>query len=346
MALPSSESKESGSRHLAYCRKQKSLGLLCTNFLSLYNQDGVETIGLDDAASRLGVERRRIYDIVNVLESVGVLARKAKNRYSWKGFGGVPKALQDLKEEGLRENTIASDGNNHAIVSDYEEDERISNPFIDKMNRKNRKEKSLGLLTQNFIKLFLCSSADLISLEEAARILLGDAHDSTMMRTKVRRLYDIANVLSSMNFIEKIHHPETRKPAFRWLGIRGKPENGSENAFLRNESKKRVFGTEITNTCFKKSKVALSTDGYANQITKTQMQVKCEVAKNDVDPINLEQDSRESSKNYQFGPFAPVSVSKVGNAEMNKVKPIHDWEGLASIYRPEYHNQGIIYDSL
>ncbi|KAG9147792.1 hypothetical protein Leryth_003411 [Lithospermum erythrorhizon] len=60
---------DSGS---TYCRKQKSLGLLCSNFLNLYNREGVDTVGLDDAATRLGVERRRIYDIVNVLESVGV----------------------------------------------------------------------------------------------------------------------------------------------------------------------------------------------------------------------------------------------------------------------------------
>ena len=26
-----------------------------------------------------------------------VLARKAKNKYSWKGFAAVPKALQELK---------------------------------------------------------------------------------------------------------------------------------------------------------------------------------------------------------------------------------------------------------
>lgn len=40
--------------------------------MALYDRDDVEAVGLDDAARRLGVERRRIYDIVNVLESVGV----------------------------------------------------------------------------------------------------------------------------------------------------------------------------------------------------------------------------------------------------------------------------------
>jgi hypothetical protein len=63
-----------------YNRKDKSLGLLCDNFLREYGQES--EVCLDQAAKRLGVERRRIYDIVNVLESVEVVSKKAKNRCS------------------------------------------------------------------------------------------------------------------------------------------------------------------------------------------------------------------------------------------------------------------------
>jgi hypothetical protein len=35
---------------------------------------------------------------------------------------------------------------------------------------------------------------------------------------QVRRLYDIANILASLNVIEKTHLADSRKPAFKWLG--------------------------------------------------------------------------------------------------------------------------------
>ncbi|OIT27372.1 PREDICTED: E2F transcription factor-like E2FE [Nicotiana attenuata] len=354
MSLASDPSKDSRS---TYCRKQKSLGLLCSNFLSLYNREGIETIGLDDAARRLGVERRRIYDIVNVLESIGVLARKAKNRYSWKGFGAIPWTLQQLKEEGLKENVSGFDGSSSAKGSDDDDDDSDSKPIVlshtETLNPNsnsaaasksdNRREKSLGLLTQNFVKLFLCTDVDMICLDEAAKILLGDGRPPAMTRTKVRRLYDIANVLSSMKFIEKTHHPETRKPAFRWLGMRERSDDKSVDTLGATESKKRVFGTELTNTTIKRSRGALPMDGISDEATRKQLliEVKCENLENEIHCPKQEPGLTASKKSYHFGPFAPPSLAQAEASDADRMKRVHDWESLASTYRPQYHNQAL-----
>ncbi|KAL5650902.1 hypothetical protein ACJX0J_036360 [Zea mays] len=54
-----------------------------TSFMVLYNRDNVESIGLDEAAKCLSVERRRIYDIVNVLEGVGNFISALHILLSW-----------------------------------------------------------------------------------------------------------------------------------------------------------------------------------------------------------------------------------------------------------------------
>ena len=39
------------------------------------------------------------------------------------------------------------------------------------------------------------------------------------MKTKVRRLYDICNVLSSLGMLTKVKLANTSKPAFKWHGV-------------------------------------------------------------------------------------------------------------------------------
>lgn len=55
-----------------------------------------------------------------------------------------------------------------------------------------------------------------MSLEEAARILL-QTDNSVLVKTKIRRLYDIVNVFKSIGLVEKASMPN-KKPGFQWLG--------------------------------------------------------------------------------------------------------------------------------
>jgi len=55
-----------------------------------------ELISIDEMAATLGVKRRRIYDIVNVLEGLSIVTRVHHSHYTWNGEDGVAKALADL----------------------------------------------------------------------------------------------------------------------------------------------------------------------------------------------------------------------------------------------------------
>ncbi|KAK2504184.1 hypothetical protein MC885_012814 [Smutsia gigantea] len=247
-------------------RKQKSLGLLCQKFLARYPSYPLltekTTISLDEVAVSLvfavpkaassesallmeqllaSVERRRIYDIVNVLESLHLVSRVAKNQYGWHGRHSLPKtlrALQRLGEEQKYGEQMAHLQQKELGVMEYKFGERrkdgypdaqdqqfldFSEPDCPSSSANSRKDKSLRIMSQKFVMLFLVSKTKVVTLDVAAKILIEqrqDTLDHSKFKTKVRRLYDIANVLTSLALIKKVHVTEERgrKPAFKWIG--------------------------------------------------------------------------------------------------------------------------------
>ncbi|KAL3639069.1 hypothetical protein CASFOL_016976 [Castilleja foliolosa] len=88
--------------NLAGCRYDNSLGLLTRKFVRLVSEAKDGTLDLNKTADVLEVQKRRIYDITNVLEGIGLLEKTTKNHIRWKGLG-TPRELDNegshLKDE-------------------------------------------------------------------------------------------------------------------------------------------------------------------------------------------------------------------------------------------------------
>ncbi|XP_065064398.1 transcription factor E2F5-like isoform X1 [Rhopilema esculentum] len=87
-------------------RHEKSLGLLTSKFVSLLQEAKDGVLDLKVAADQLAVrQKRRIYDITNVLEGIGLIEKKSKNSIQWKGAGPgsntkeISDKLGDLRKE-------------------------------------------------------------------------------------------------------------------------------------------------------------------------------------------------------------------------------------------------------
>lgn len=248
-------------------RKEKSLGVLCRAFLELYkdappNRDNNGTvIEICQVAEHLGVKRRRIYDVINILESLDIVCRVKKNTYRWHGKEELPKFFAKLQYEGKKEEEMmmvaavaaasappaapappAIPAAAETETKEEKEEETADAAAADTTAAEtatppsgaskrvavasSTKIKGMAQTCRKLIQSFLVTNRTEIGLTEAAEEVLGPLSPSEesnavkAMKTKVRRMYDIANVLQSIGILSKENVGSTsltNKPSFRWV---------------------------------------------------------------------------------------------------------------------------------
>jgi hypothetical protein len=236
--------KETPSKDSSYSRKTKSLGMLAQTFLNRFRSYPRNTLVIvDEIAKELGVERRRIYDVVNILESVRLVTKKGKNTYHWMGMDHLDYMFALVQREGFQ--SFPYEAVKTGLLRGTPTDQARESGY-----RQLRKEnRSLAKLSSQFLQIFLVGNA-ILSLPDAADKIFGtsdptetailaakflpkstDAADPKARllaetrgaKTKIRRLYDIANVFMAVGILGKHEHstshcrPKTpKRPMYRW----------------------------------------------------------------------------------------------------------------------------------
>lgn len=89
-------------------------------------------------------------------------------RYEWLGLDGLAQRLEAL---------------------------RVEPPTVITSDENGKKERAMTRLTQRFAQLAMLSPVGAVELEDASIKLLGPSEEGEKSKSKVRRLYDIANVM-------------------------------------------------------------------------------------------------------------------------------------------------------
>lgn len=62
-----------------------------------------QCVDLNDTVGKLAVQKRRIYDITNVLEGIGLIEKYKKNKIRWAGPGSIYNKKQTQNDRRSQE---------------------------------------------------------------------------------------------------------------------------------------------------------------------------------------------------------------------------------------------------
>ena len=159
--------------------QENSLGQLTKNFINYIKTTGKKSININDLVNELGVKKRRIYDITNVLQGIGYIQKSGKNEIIWTKT--ITNKNKSKKKSSTKKNNNNNINNNKQKINleqlDQEKEnyEKQINIFKDEFNSIAQKG--------DFAKYGYITKVDLkkISINDKVDFLIIKATKGTVM---------------------------------------------------------------------------------------------------------------------------------------------------------------------
>ena len=177
--------------------QENSLGQLTKNFINYIKITGKKSININDLVNELGVKKRRIYDITNVLQGIGYLQKSGKNEIVWtKTINNKTKSKKKLINQ--KKNSNISNKQKLSIEKLGQEKETLDgkiNIFKDEFNTIAKKVDfaKYGYITMDDLKtLSINDKVDLLIIKATKGTVMNivDKNEIKITYDKVKKLME------------------------------------------------------------------------------------------------------------------------------------------------------------
>ena len=127
------------------------------------------------------MDKRKIYDLVNILTSLSLIRKVSKGFYRWNSLQRFIKCVESI-------------------------------PLFEKLSDEYKYEKSLGSMSYCFLSLL--KTHETITLESTAEYL--SKYNDINYKSKIRRLYDICKILTALGLV--LQQQEEKRSTLNWQG--------------------------------------------------------------------------------------------------------------------------------